>query len=274
MTKTFNLINSECQFIQEMINMGITQIRNADFQRKGLYYQSFTSLSVGLERLLKLIIILDKYNDTNTFHTQSQLRRSFGHNIKVLYLKCVDVGDRYDVNKMYSESDEIYNNIIDILSEFADVGNDNRYYNLNYISEVETNGFVLPKDTMCKWYEKVDEYIFNNKISDKKKIEIEERSKSMGNLLNLGARIHYTSENNVSINDGVSFCLNKNRQLACQKYRVLFIAQIIRYLSSILNKLGDALWQKSNDNIPYFYDYFRVYRCDDISLKNKKRFIE
>lgn len=273
MTKIFNLINSECQFIQEMIDIGITQIRKADLQQKGLYYQSFTCLSVGLERLLKLIIILDTYNDTDTFYTQEQLRR-LGHKINNLYSKCVSIGNKYGVNKKYSENDTIYNSIIDILSEFADTGDNNRYYYLNYISEVNRNEFVLPKDTMCKWYENIDEYIYNSKISAKKKQEIESHSNLLGHVLNTGTIISFNLENNILINDGISFLLNKNRQLACQKYRVLFVAQIVRYLSNILNKLCDALWRKSNNNIPYFYDYFRVYRCDDNYLKNKKKFHE
>ena len=273
MTKIFNLINSECQFIQEMINMGMTQIRKANFQKKGLYYESFTCLTVGLERLLKLIIILDNYNDSNTFYTQEQLKR-LGHKINNLYSKCVNIGNKYGVDKKYSENDNIYNSIIDILSEFADNGGNNRYYNLNYISEVNTNGFILPKDTMCKWYENIDEYIYNNKISIKKKQEIETRSNLFGHVLNKGALIRFNLENSILINDGISFCLNINRQLACQKYRVLFLAQIVRYLSNILNELCDAFWRKSDDDIPYFYDYFRVYRCDDNFLKNKRNFYE
>lgn len=71
MTNLFKLINSECQFSEELINYGITQLRKADLQHRGLYYQAFANLSMGFERLLKLIIILDNYHANNELFTQN-----------------------------------------------------------------------------------------------------------------------------------------------------------------------------------------------------------
>lgn len=272
MTKLFNLINSECQFAVELIDYGITQIRKADLQRKGLYYQAFTNLSVGLERVLKLIIIFDNFLKTGALHTQNQLKQ-MGHNLSDLYKKCVIIGEEYRVQKEFSEPDEVYENLIKILSDFANTGNDNRYFNLNYISEVNAPGFELPKDATFKWYEQIDGYIYDHKISDKKKMKFENENRVFGQMLNGGASINFSSETNAEIDNGVDFCFNKNRQILCQPYRVLFVAHIVRYLSNILNETAYKLQTSGVQDIPYVNEYFRVYRCEDSFLLKKCRFI-
>ena len=56
---TFNALLKEAQFTKEILGAGATQIRNANYARKGLYFQAFTSLSTGFERIGKLCLMLD-----------------------------------------------------------------------------------------------------------------------------------------------------------------------------------------------------------------------
>ena len=267
MTKAFNLINSECQFTQEIINIGITQIRKADCQKRGLYYQAFTCLSVGLERLMKLILVTQTYKDENRFLSEEELK-GIGHKISDLYSRCREIGIQYNIRGNFSENDELYNKIIHILSEFAETGHDNRYYNLNYVSRANDEDFILPKDAIHKWYDEIDGFIYNNKISAKVKEKTEIRCRLMGQMLSSCSLIDFDSEDGSELQDGESFLLNKNRQILCQEYRVLFVAQIVRYLSEILNKVADNL----DENIPFVSEYFVMYRGDDATLRKKKDF--
>ncbi|MDE6704987.1 MAG: hypothetical protein K2J81_03685 [Treponemataceae bacterium] len=274
MTNLFKLINSECQFSEELINYGITQLRKADLQRKGLYYQAFANLSMGFERLLKLIIILDNYHTNNELFTQNQLRK-LGHDLSHLYEQSIAIGNKHKIEKQYSENNDIYDKIMTVLSDFANTGNDNRYFNLNYISEVNLPGFVLPKDATYKWHEQIDGYIYENKVSPRHKTKIEQQSIMLGTLLDTYAMLAFNSETNNDVNNGIDFCLNKNRQLACQPYRVLFVAQIVRYLSKILSKLAYKLRSTDNQNIPCLNEYFVIYQYNDNSyLLRKRNFIK
>lgn len=270
MTNLFKLINSECQFSEELINYGITQLRKANLQRKGLYYQAFADLSMGFERLLKLIIILDNYYVNNELFTQSQLKK-LGHDVSHLYGQCIAIGDKYKIEKQYSENDDIYAQIMTVLSDFANTGNDNRYFNLNYISEVNLPGFVLPKDATYKWYGQIDGYIYENKVNKRYKTKIEQQSIMLGSLLDTCAMFAFNSETNNEVNNGVDFYLNKNRQLVCQPYRVLFVAQIVRYLSMILSDLSYKLRSTDNQNIPCLDEYFVIYQYNDNSYLLRKR---
>ena len=120
----------------------------------------------------------------------------------------------------------------------------------------------------------ISEYIYNNKVSMKDKIKIDQQSKMLGSILDSCSIIRFTSETNSDVNNGNDFLLNKNRQLACQQYRVLFFAQIIRYLSNVLNKITDKLHATKNQEIPFLNEYFMIYRCDDSYLLKKRNFIK
>ena len=45
MNATFRALVEEATFTKEMLASGVTQIRNANYARKGAYFQSFTRLS-------------------------------------------------------------------------------------------------------------------------------------------------------------------------------------------------------------------------------------
>ena len=55
----FEVLNKEAQFTCKMLCFGVTQIRKANYVRKGLYFQAFFNLSTGLERIGKLCLILN-----------------------------------------------------------------------------------------------------------------------------------------------------------------------------------------------------------------------
>lgn len=64
-SKTFNALADEATFTKEMLGSGATQIRKGNYASKGNYFQAFTSLSTGLERIGKLCLMLDYYIDND-----------------------------------------------------------------------------------------------------------------------------------------------------------------------------------------------------------------
>lgn len=51
LSESFKALLKEAQFTKEMLGSGATQIRNACYASKGVYFHAFTSLSTGLERI-------------------------------------------------------------------------------------------------------------------------------------------------------------------------------------------------------------------------------
>jgi hypothetical protein len=50
-TPIFRALLREAEFTKQMLASGATQIRAANYATKGIYFQAFTSLSTGIERI-------------------------------------------------------------------------------------------------------------------------------------------------------------------------------------------------------------------------------
>lgn len=58
-SREFIALQNEALFTKELLGIGVTQLYKANYAKKGIYYQAFTCLSTGLERIGKLCLILD-----------------------------------------------------------------------------------------------------------------------------------------------------------------------------------------------------------------------
>ena len=88
MNKTFHVISDEAKFTKDMLASGITQLGKANYGQKGIYFQAFTSLTTGLERIGKLCLILDYYISNNgKFLEDRYVRKEIGHDLELLLEK-------------------------------------------------------------------------------------------------------------------------------------------------------------------------------------------
>lgn len=86
LSDTFKALNMEAQFAKEMLGSGATQIRSANYTTKGTYFQAFTNLSIGLERIGKLCLMIDHYIVTaGKFPDSAYMKNKFGHDIGLIY---------------------------------------------------------------------------------------------------------------------------------------------------------------------------------------------
>ena len=146
---TFTALNKESQFAFEILHSGVTQIRKANYGRKGIYYQSFINLTVGIERIAKLSILLDYYIENNGNFPNDKFVRKLGHNINKLYNQSHEIKEKYSLNFNYlNDFDDIHHNVLDILSDFA---TKDRYENINILVNAQQEN-----NPISMWFEKVD----------------------------------------------------------------------------------------------------------------------
>ena len=115
-SETFHALVKEAQFTKEMLGSGATQIRNANYATKGIYFQAFTSLSTGLERIGKLCLMLDYYLDScGQFPDEKYLKNEIGHNISLIYTKSLAVIHKRSMSLEYLQdlNGEIHQNILE-----------------------------------------------------------------------------------------------------------------------------------------------------------------
>ena len=143
---SFLLLEQEGFLISSCLGNGLTNLRSAHVQNKGAFYSSLFNLSIGIERLLKALVIIEHIVMNNLSVPTKQQLRNYGHNIQELYDQCVKIAntrgvalpDRNSLNPIQKE-------IISLLSDFAQT---TRYHNLDAL-----NPSHVGRDPLDHWGE-------------------------------------------------------------------------------------------------------------------------
>lgn len=94
-------------------------------------YTAFFNYATGLERLLKILLLLDKWHRERKFLTNGELKAK-SHGVENLYKEARALFPHYAVPwKDTYEQDEINRDLLSFLAGFA---NGNRYYNLDVLA--------------------------------------------------------------------------------------------------------------------------------------------
>lgn len=128
----------EAALASEMLGQGLTALRCYTFAEKGLFFAGMFTLTIGLERVLKLAWLVSKVEDDGRFPTNDELKK-VGHNIKDLLRLARTINVAKNLGASPSKVDDsLCEKIIDLLSAFARHA---RYYNLDALT-----GSTKPKD--------------------------------------------------------------------------------------------------------------------------------
>ena len=114
-------------------------------EKETLYYVAFFNYSTGLERLLKVLLLLDSWHRNQKFLTNAELK-AYGHDIVELHNKVNNMVKEYGAEcKSELQADEVDNGILEFLSAFAEKS---RYFNLGSLG-----GAHGLEDPLGVWYD-------------------------------------------------------------------------------------------------------------------------
>lgn len=266
LNKTFISLMNEAAFAYELLGSGVTQIRKANYSNKGIYYQSFINLTVGIERVSKICILLDYYiNNEGSFPNEKFLRK-IGHDLVKLNTILLNIKDKYNFKFDFLNSldGEIHQNIIKILSDFAI---NDRYENLNnLVNEKENN------NPLNLWQDNVDLKIYDKIITQKKKEKIINNARQVHQMMNQFTSTSFIAEDKSEITNVFEGSLRTGIYKEVSPYRQLYVAQIIRFYSELLRELQYKAMQLGKDEIPFFNEGFGCFYNSDSYLKTRKNY--
>lgn len=181
---SFNQFMVESYLVSSSICGGLTALRKCSPHDKGSFYSSFFQLSVGMERLFKIVFILNHMIENDLEKPDFKTLKKLSHNIYELHTHCSTYGGKLLPNfdwKLNWQQDLI----LTMLSDFADTS---RYYNLDKI----VKGKKQSIDPLSLWNEIINS-CFRKHISDKRKEKLEhdlniwaEKNKAFGYTWNKG----------------------------------------------------------------------------------------
>lgn len=266
MDKQWIAISTECSYIEDLLESGVTDIRNANYSRRGLYFQSFTNLSLGLERIGKVCLMIDYALDNNgNFPDQTFLKKNIGHDLLKLYIESKNIKTKRNFNFSFLQDldQNFHQSILEILNDFA---KGDRYHNFDLLLDItnKTNPISL-------WRSKIDKIIWDQKITRKRKNTIINNAQSMDKLVEAMSSVMFTNDDGNEIKDVFTGSFETGFFNAVAPYRQLFILQIIRYWHELISKLNMYNFHNNKLSIPFLSDYLRSFYNSDKYFLGRKR---
>lgn len=223
----------ECELTAALLKSGLHSLRRAGLGDKGNYYRAFFELSIALERLLKIIIIME-YRRVNAgeFPTIND-ENIVGHKLVELWSKAG-----------LSELTGIHQEILVFLDKFAGYM---RYYNLDYI--LEKAGKNKNQESVLSEWKKIQELI-GCKYGKKRYVHREEMIEM---LAQNGMYLHYGMDGEEITQ--VDLILDEAANMDyIQGYSVLYVFEIIKIM---YRKICDI--ERQGYYMPVVSEFFAYY---------------
>lgn len=266
----FSLLLQEGYLTKTSLLDGLHSLRksNIDDDGKGRFYSSFFSLSIGFERMMKLILVIDfmSKNELKPM-TDKQLRETYGHNIKSLYEGCRGLSLEYSLNEnKYFTLGSSEWDILEFLHQFA---MNSRYYNLSKLSDSNRTN-----DPLSDWWKIINKIIFSD--LSRRKIEAITR-KSIEDCDSLGVN-GFTMNHGL---DGSLLTMMDNFQQyklidAVSPYVIWKILELLKPLYDLICKVVDNVHSLEIESgyktaqVPYLYEFFTFILIDRKQALRKK----
>ena len=249
------------------ISAGLAAIRKANYATPGLYGHAFFSFSVGLERTLKLIYIMNYLIENNKYPTDIHLR-DLGHNIKILFDFAQQVQIKYSISTgesmVTSQSFEML--IVEFMSRFAQ---GSRYYNLDLL--VGSRKAVSSIDPIRDWFETVGRPILAMHLTDKKVKKIRSNAILLHQKTAHYTYVSHTAEDGTPLADVFSASYQTGITEVIRKYATLYSARLCRYLYYILWSIRHEC-HNNGQVVPCLEELFFPFMNDDAYLLSRRTF--
>lgn len=248
-TEKEKLLANEAHLTKSLLSTGLHALRKADVEHIGLFYQAFFSLSIGLERMLKIIMIMKfRVENDGRFPENHELIKC-GHDLKKL-LKVIGI---------VSFNDEISNDIISFLNAFADK---DRYYNFDSLTISDYN-----KDNpLVKWKQ-----IQNKILETYPRKTILNQYLYAAKVLDQCSCVYFDDLSGNSIDSVEHLVLNQHDCEYAQSYAVWHLFKIIKTLKSYICSL-----EREKHFMPViseFFDYYTDYWSRS-EIRKKKNWMD
>lgn len=265
----WHAIRRECALVRHLIGSGATALGRANYaDQKGEYYTAFFGLSVGLERLAKLILVADHAIMHAGRMPDQQVVRRFGHKLADL----MDAADKVSTNHALKldyprPRDAISQKIVECLDAFADAGR-GRYANFAALGDPNLG----QDEPIGKWWGEVAELIlkehYYGKAAQKR---VEGRASVVDAVMSPVSMVLYFSETGNTMQDVLTASIRTGQTELVQRYGRYYTLTVVRWLSEVLSELSRlACYTHNIDAFFGVWEYFQTYTVDDNFLKTRK----
>jgi len=264
-------LHREASLVSQLIGAGITALGRASYGSGfGEYYAAFFGLSVGIERLAKLILVADHALANNGALPDQKTVRSFGHDLKALIDRADQIDKHHNLKLEHEKpQDPICSAVLACLDSFASASK-GRYANFEAIGNP---AFDPAQEPVNKWWAEVVEPILTKHYRGKlREAVVRSRASAINALMGEHTFVLHTDERGGAIRDLESASERTGQTQWAQKYGRYYTLCIVRWLSNIFNELAhEATYGKGTDALFGHGEFFDTYTVSDKFLLTRKK---
>lgn len=244
--RTELLLTREAALAAVSIGNGLTQVSRYNYAEVGYFYSGIFSYCIGLERVLKLILIDEhRLQHDGAFPSNEELK-SHGHRLSDLIDLAVSISDRHGLGVDSSDlHDDIIKSIVVFLTDFA-VGA--RYYNLDCLTGHDQGN----DEPLVRWQKEVCAKLlirhFNPTLNRQFILPLAHPS----------FLVRHTSDDGTPMNDMGSMIEEGTQIRAKQAYSRLYLYRIARFAVEVQREL-----EFKGGFVPHLHEFFCLFTSRD-----------
>lgn len=263
-------LHREASLVSQIIGSGATALGRASYGSGfGEYYTAFFGLSIGIERLAKLILVVDYALDNGGALPSQAVVRKYGHRLKDLISKVAQIATKRGISVSYLlPTDSICSAVIECLDAFSDASK-GRYANFEAIGNPNFNAANEPVN---QWWTEVVEPILEKHYRGKRsENEVKHRASIINAMIGDMTFVLHTSETGAVMSDMETASERTGQTKWAQKYGRFYTLSVVRWLSHIFDEMTHAAgYQPGLDSLFGHYEFFQTYTVDDHFLLTRK----
>lgn len=271
LSESFALFQQEGFLARSSLLAGLNALRkaNIDDTNKGLFYSAFFELSIGFERLMKLVLVIEymSKNDLKPM-TDQELKNEYGHKIKSLYTSCAKLNEELGNpnNEFYGE-DSFEWNIIHFLHEFALSA---RYYNLSKLTNRNKTN-----DPLSEWWSLLT-CVIHSDVSSKKLEKIQSESLDYCDRF-AGNSFTMMRDLDGQLMTTLDAIMYPQLVSAAAPYMVWQVFKIFRPFYHLISDVVEAAHAVEHSkginhpNVPYMYEFFPFLLLDRATVLKRRK---
>lgn len=242
--KTFILFQQEGYLFHSCLTTGLTALRTANVLAKGQLYVAFFQLSIGLERLMKVTLIIDRIAATGDPPTEKELKDQYGHDLITLFRS---VERAHGAAKPPLDSDSLNLEILKFLSDFA---KRTRYFNLGALTRGSSATDPLEHwDDLLTAILRVD--------ADPKRVAwIEASSSDLASNISDSVFVHGYDLRKNRMDVGAWLAMPQVQDLAAA-YAVRRMFDLLTFLRDALSSACGPLHARGDERIPFMDEFLQ-----------------
>jgi hypothetical protein len=235
----------------------------------GEYYTAFFGLSVGIERLAKLILIADHAITNRGALPDQNVVRRFGHDLKRLCEKADKIAAKHGFSLTNPKpTDPICWAAIDCLDSFADAAK-GRYANFEAIGNP---AFDPAAEPVNKWWADVVEPILDRHYRGRAAERgVKQRAAMFETIMGGNSLVLHTDEGGGVMTSHIVASERTGQTKWAQQYGRFYTLGVVRWLAGIFSELiYEGAYRQRIEALLGHNELFGCYLADDNLLRTRK----